>query len=177
MRFLFYLDLSLHKNTGKKIGILNLGTKHGIKRIVDTLRASICTPTQATSGQIFKLLCESIISVLTPMIRCDSFSPLMANRWEQPKLGHHRRHRRRNQDLVHKVHAACICLSQKKPSMIRVKHSQQVGSMSIRLIGQDLQYSYYVLYMYYVIIFCHLGEVLLDFGGYLSNLASILDQI
>ena len=106
--FLFCLDLSLHSNTGKKIRTLNLGTKHGIKRIVDTLRASICTPTQATSGQIFKLLCESIISVFTPMIRCDSFSPLMANRWEQPKLGHHRRHRRRNQDLVHKGHDACI---------------------------------------------------------------------
>ena len=30
MRFIFRLDLNLHAGAGKKIGILNLETKHGV---------------------------------------------------------------------------------------------------------------------------------------------------
>ena len=33
MRFLFRLDLNLHAGTGKKIGILIFGTKHGASLI------------------------------------------------------------------------------------------------------------------------------------------------
>ena len=37
MRFLFHLDLSLHAGAGKKFGILNFESKHGLGSLRDPL--------------------------------------------------------------------------------------------------------------------------------------------